>query len=157
MIDFGHTPASILVRYKQPGSAAKFPVRFWSKVDRSGSCWLWTACTDRDGYGWINFTWGMGYAHRIAYEIANGPIPAGMVLDHSCRTPSCVDPAHLEPVSDRVNILRGIAPPAVNASKTHCKHGHRFDIVRSNGRRGCRTCDGNRQRRYRARKAAATN
>lgn len=75
-------------------------------------------------------------------------MPAGLGLDHLCRVRRCVNPAHLEPVTDRVNILRGQAPSAVNAAKTHCIRGHPFNSVNTywftetNGTRGrqCRTC-----------------
>ena len=85
------------------------PDRFWSKVDKSGDCWLWTAATNSRGYG---VTWSdgaLGLAHRRSYTDAKGPIPDGMELDHLCRTPVCVNPDHLEPVSHRVNVARGMA------------------------------------------------
>src|SRR6266496_2265386 len=88
--------------------------RFWAKVDRSGgsrACWLWTGKTGRDGYGRIGLG-GRGAlvrvrAHRFAYELLIGPIPDGLQIDHLCRVRHCVNPAHLEPVTQRENILRG--------------------------------------------------
>lgn len=84
--------------------------RFYAKValpDERG-CALWTAAKDRNGYG--RFSHGprgperlYPRAHRVAYTIANGPIPDGMQLDHKCHTPSCVTPAHLRPATNAEN------------------------------------------------------
>lgn len=68
-------------------------------------------------------------AHRVAYEFARGPIPDGLTVDHLCGNPSCVNPAHLEAVSLRENILRGTGPSAHNAVKATCKRGHPFDAT----------------------------
>lgn len=69
--------------------------RFWSKVDRSGACWLWTAATSFDGYGQFLFNGQSARAHRIAFELSNGPIPDGYHVLHHCDTPACVNPEHL--------------------------------------------------------------
>lgn len=77
------------------------PDRFWSKVDKSGECWLWTAGRHRAGYGAFSvgsrLTGGRRdtYAHRVAYELAFGPIPNGLLVRHTCDTPACVRPEHL--------------------------------------------------------------
>jgi hypothetical protein len=63
-------------------------------------------------------------AHRLSYETFVGPIPIDKQLDHLCRNRLCVNPCHLEPVTQRENILRGEGVPAQNARKTHCKNGH---------------------------------
>jgi len=93
-------------------------------------------------------------AHRVAWELLRGPIPAGMHLDHLCRNPSCVNPAHLQVVSQRVNNLRGISPPAINARKTHCPAGHPYDAANTyispEGWRQCMTCRREHQRALRA-------
>lgn len=138
--------------------------RFWPKVDRSGDCWQWLGYISTGGYG--RFAKGHREevaAHRFAYELMVGPIPAGLTLDHLCHTPdctagdqcphrSCVNPAHLEPVTVRVNTLRGGTIPAANAEKTHCKHDHPLDgdnlIVDKHGHRRCRTCVRRRQLAY---------
>ena len=118
--------------------------RFMSKVDRTGDCWLWLAAKDGAGYGFATVGKQRQKAHRAAYELLIGPIPEGLQLDHLCRNPPCVNPAHLEPVTGRENTLRGISPIAVNARKTRCKRGHSFTpentIHRPSGRRACRTC-----------------
>lgn len=126
--------------------------RFWAKVDKGGEggCWLWTGATSV-GYGRFNLDDRLGMAHRISYELLIGPIPDGLHLDHLCRVTTCVNPAHLEPVTCRENIVRGVGPSAANAVKTHCIHGHEFTPenthVRSRGARECRTCMRERDRR----------
>jgi hypothetical protein len=95
--------------------------RFWSKVDASASCWVWTAATAGQGYG--KFTLSSDgkstypYAHRHSWELLVGPIPDGMTLDHLCKNRKCVNPDHLEVVTQAVNCLRGESPPARNARK----------------------------------------
>jgi len=91
--------------------------------------------------------------HRIAYEFALGPIPDGLTLDHLCRNTICCNPAHLEPVTLRVNTLRGTSPIADNARKTHCKNGHPFDEANTYNppkqptHRHCRICQNERGKR----------
>lgn len=118
---------------------------FWSRVVRTESCWLWTGSHDEDGYGSYGRTNGSSRAHRIAYELCIGPIPEGLTIDHLCRVRNCVNPAHLEPVDNRTNVLRGVGHTAINARKTHCKRGHRFTpentyIEPARGVRVCRKC-----------------
>lgn len=79
-------------------------------------------------------------AHRIAYENAKGPIPEGLQIDHLCRNRACVNPDHLEAVTGRVNVLRGMNPPAQNARKTHCVRGHEFTPENTRMDRGYRFC-----------------
>lgn len=123
---------------------------FWSLVDKSGDCWIWTgAFAVRTGYGKAG---RRGSAHRVAYELLVGPIPEGQQLDHLCRVRLCVNPDHLEPVTSQENLLRGETHAAKNAAKTHCYRGHDLtgDNVRVNiwinkkgqvrQRRKCRAC-----------------
>ncbi len=122
--------------------------RFWAKVERRepDQCWPWTGSQDGKGYG--RFWDGTRHvqAHRWAYEAKYGPIPKGLTIDHLCRTHNCVNSHPLEVRTNRLNILRGVAPSAVNARKTHCIRGHLFDdantYVPRNGRRSrtCRAC-----------------
>jgi hypothetical protein len=123
--------------------------RFMSHVEpQADGCWLWTASKNHLGYGqWAPSSSykGSRQAHRWSYEWLVGPIPEGLVLDHLCRTPLCVNPDHLEPVTQRENVLRGRSPQAVNARKTHCIRGHEFTpentyIYQPGNRRACATC-----------------
>lgn len=113
------------------------------EVSPSG-CWLWTGSLNTGGYGQLMVRAGVNRTvHRLAYQLLVGPIPQGLQLDHLCRTRSCFNPAHLEPVQARTNVLRGVGPAAANSRKTHCKHGHEFTpentyLVRTG--RECRTC-----------------
>lgn len=117
-------------------------------IDSNG-CWIWQKNRNHKGYGQLCVRIdGASYyrkAHRMSFEAFVGAIPEGLEIDHLCRVRSCVNPAHLEPVTSRENTMRGEGPAAVNAAKTACKRGHVFDAlntrVRGNGHRHCRTCD----------------
>jgi len=85
--------------------------RFWSHVDRTPECWLWTGHVNEDGYGQFKVTDEPGRyrtvrAHRWAWEAARGPVPAGLTLDHLCRRPACVRPDHLDPCTNAENLRR---------------------------------------------------
>lgn len=131
--------------------------RFAEKIALTDSgCIEWIASHNGVGYGTLttNRYGGKVLAHRWSYEYHVGPIPAGLELDHLCRNRACVNPEHLEPVSHRVNTLRGTAPTAVNAAKTHCLRGHPFSgdnlHITPKGKRECRACHRDRERaRYR--------
>lgn len=138
--------------------------RLLAKVERDTQtgCWNWTASRVPAGYAQFRLHGRRDYGHRAAYELLVGPIPAGLQLDHLCRNRGCVNPDHLEPVTNRVNGLRGVSPCAVNAAKTHCVNGHPFDAQHTYfrkdrpGRRQCRTCSNNaRQAKRLAEKGVA--
>lgn len=128
--------------------------RFLDKIrDGEGGCWEWTGHIKPNGYGQVRVGNRKHNVHRLAYEVLVGPIPPGLVIDHLCRNRRCLRPDHLEPVSQRVNVLRGEGPAARNARSTHCVRGHTFDAVntyvRPNGSRDCRSCNADRNRRRR--------
>lgn len=134
--------------------------RFWRKVDRRGdsACWPWMACKNRKGYGHFTLTGGKHIgAHRASFLIAGGEIPPGLTLDHLCRNPACVNPAHLEPVTTQENTLRGLSYP------THCKRGHLLagenakPRAGSEKQRACRQCGNLRTAKWRAKKKDASN
>lgn len=104
----------------------KYIQRFWLKVNKTpNGCWEWTGAKS-DGYGYAWFSPKRLLAHRVSYELTKGKIPEGLVLDHLCRNRGCVNPEHLEPVTNVENVLRGFGAGAINAVKNHCKRGHLF-------------------------------
>lgn len=121
--------------------------RFWAKVTKQpdDGCWLWAGALSPAGYGRFDVGSRNVRAHRWAYEEERGPIPEGLSLDHLCRTRRCVRPGHLEPVTQRENVLRGEGFAAVNARKTHCPRGHPLsgeNLYRNHrGWRQCRACN----------------
>jgi hypothetical protein len=114
------------------------PKRFQQKIHLEGECWKWTAWKIKNGYGRVQMKDGPKLAHRAVYELLVGSIPEGLTLDHLCRNRICVNPQHLEPVSMRENVLRGIGPTAVNAAKVHCAYGH--VLVWNGHQRTCIEC-----------------
>lgn len=97
----------------------------------NSGCWLWARAGIPGSYGrcWNKRKRKAENAHRVVYEtLLNTIIPDNLDLDHLCRVPSCVNPAHMEPVTRRVNTLRGVGPAAINAAQTHCVHGHEFSL-----------------------------
>ena len=80
---------------------------FWQRVNKTTNCWLWTASKTSAGYGHLSVDGNVIYAHRYSYELTNGMIPKGSVIDHLCRIPACVNPSHLEAVDYRTNVSRG--------------------------------------------------
>lgn len=121
--------------------------RFWANVEKSGDCWLWTGGKtggEWGRYGAFQVNGRQTKTHRFAYELLVGPVPEGLELDHLCRVTLCCNPEHLEAVTHRENLLRGVAPCAVHAKKTHCPQGHPYDKVNTRiykGMRTCRVCD----------------
>jgi hypothetical protein len=116
--------------------------------DASG-CWVWHGNVDKCGYGRLADNHRLDSAHRISYKLFKGPIPTGLEIDHLCRNRSCFNPAHLEAVTHRENIMRGEGVAAKYAKQTHCKHGHELtpeNVYHWRGiMRTCRTCDRLRQ------------
>ena len=132
--------------------------RFWSKVVKTETCWIWKASLSVGGYGKFALpSRKLIPAHRYAYETLVGPIPVGLQLDHLCRNRACVNPSHLESVTARTNLLRGESLSAQNARKTHCRNGHPLigdNLVPyslSRGQRRCLTCERAYDKEYVAR------
>lgn len=123
-----------------PAHMVPLDIRFWQKVDKSAGCWLWTGAQHPAGYGHIKIAGKVEAAHRVSYEMAHGPIPDGLVIDHLCRVPACVNPDHLEAVTLVENTMRGEGYMAQQARKTHCKHGHEFTIANTYRWRSARIC-----------------
>jgi hypothetical protein len=108
--------------------------RFWEKVDKDGPlpvrrpdlgpCWLWTSPPKDTGYGQLSVERRPVLAHRFSWELVNGPVADGLDLDHLCRRRHCVRPSHMEPVTPRLNKLRGESPNARHARATACDRGH---------------------------------
>ncbi len=120
-------------------------------------CWIWTGKRQRDGYGLVMHGHAFLSAHRVVYEDAiGGYLKASLQLDHTCRNRLCVNPAHLEPVTQRVNTLRSEGPSAINARKQRCKRDHPFDDantrIRKDGRRVCKACCRQREAQARLKK-----
>lgn len=117
------------------------------KVNEETGCWEWTAGKFPYGYGKISVKHRSIGAHRVYYQLTKGQIEDGLVIDHLCRNPSCINPDHLEPVTQWENNRRGIGISAENLVKTHCKHGHEFTpentwtFASDPKRRKCRTCE----------------
>ena len=127
--------------------------RFMAKICKTETCWIWLAGKDWDGYG--SFWDGRKgqRAHRWIYERTIGPIPMGLVIDHLCRNPSCVNPAHMRIVSNGENVLAGRSFSAVNKLKTHCKRGHPLtpeNLVGKSYPRRCKICHTTQYRQWRA-------
>ena len=116
-------------------------------------CWVWTGEILEHGYGRVSWGPHRYPAHRVAYELYVGPIPEGMQLDHLCRNRRCVNPAHVEPVTCRENLLRGNTRAAANAAKivcTRCQKPYDFTRTCRDGykRRVCRSCRNEVTRRF---------
>lgn len=137
--------------------------RLFAKVNAEGDCWLWTGALNREGYGHINLCRPRRTlrVHRAVWEMLVGPITDDMVLDHLCRIRHCVNPDHLEPVTQAENTARG-AYRADATRRTECRRaGHPLtdDNLAPSGpgrSRGiCRQCKNEANRRHKARKAAS--
>lgn len=132
------------------------------KIDDNG-CWVWQAGLSSQGYG----VYKKQGAHRVIYKMYKGDIPEGLTLDHLCRVRNCVNPDHLEPVTQAENNRRGDHSNCgehlaeVQRKKTHCPQGHeynenntRYDYTSTRGVRArrCKQCDIDKAKRYKEKK-----
>jgi hypothetical protein len=123
---------------------------FWARARKEESCWVWEGGLSGGGYGIVTLHAASNrkttLAHRVAYTLTKGPIPKGYHVDHLCRNRLCVNPDHLEAVTQQENNLRALS---YRPSKTHCPKGHPYDeantYIRSRGanlepHKECRAC-----------------
>lgn len=128
----------------------------------NSGCWLWEGWTRKDGYGEIRVANELRFAHRVSYELSHGvTLKREQHIDHLCRVRCCVNPYHLEVVTNKVNVLRGISPAARNSRKTHCKRGHPLigqNIYNATNRneRVCKVCHRDRYKQYKMRQLERT-
>lgn len=139
---------------------------FWRRVKKSDACWIWTGATNSDGYGLIcrKSPRVRLLAHRYVYTLLVATIPTGMVIDHKCSVRLCVNPSHLDIVTQAENARRSYARGRhknrlemgllgkFQRRKTHCPHGHHYAganlIIDEQGRRRCRICNNEKSQRY---------
>lgn len=125
------------------------PERFWAKVRPAhGTCWEWTGSRTKDGYGRFHWNGRLVQAHRLAYETLIETIqPPELKSDHLCRNPSCVNPLHIEPVTNAENCRRGKLLNRETCRKGLHPWAPPFEMV--GDRRTCLTCFRERRRRRR--------
>ena len=113
--------------------------RLTRRSERRGGCYEWVGSRNQKGYGRIKINGRMQSVHRVVWELVNGPIPAGLEIDHRCGNRACIESVHLRLVTHLENVRAKHALPI-----THCKHGHEFTPentrLNANGRRRCRAC-----------------
>lgn len=110
-------------------------------IDQNG-CWVWQL-KKHNGYGKVTYLGRTHRAHRLMWQCDRGEIADGLVLNHKCRNRACINPDHLEPITNKENILAGICAAAINAKKTHCSRGHILagrNVFYIGSRRGCAIC-----------------
>ena len=134
---------------------AQLDSRFWAKVVISAintyngtQCWEWASAVTVNGYGMFWFNRAPEYAHRLSYENKHEKIPKGLVINHLCRNRKCVNPDHLEAVTQQENCRKGLTgflPGLMQRLKTHCPKGHEYNEentrIKNDGSRSCRACN----------------
>lgn len=141
----------------------RIPRKIWLRVDSriETGCWLWTGYVRRDGYGVINRGGRIERVHRLMYATFIAPLDPDLVIDHRCRVRRCCNPAHLDQVTDRVNVVERASATSIAVQRlkqTHCVNGHEFTPENTftrpqrPGTRECRACQDARNK-ARARRA----
>ena len=133
-------------------AVARITRRFWSYVDKTPTCWIWTGWHNGRYPGFSTGNTKLG-AHRFSYELHKGPIPEGAVIDHLCKVTMCVNPDHLEAVTNQENILRGDSPRVMSLRRRPdqqmCGTGRHPWVP---GAKRCAACKLEANRAYRARR-----
>lgn len=132
---------------------SRLSAKVWQRAipEPNSGCWLWIGSIHSNGYGRVYGDGRHWNAHRFVYTKLVGVIPNELQLDHLCRNTLCVNPAHLEPVTARVNTMRSQAITAKNAQATHCKRGHELtgnNVITTKLGRNCRTCRNQQRLEY---------
>jgi hypothetical protein len=123
--------------------------RFWSQVNKTDTCWLWTGGLNNGGYGRYSTGDGSIGPHVYAVLLDGREVPDGMEVDHLCRVRHCVRPDHLDVVTHTTNVRRSLPH---RAQLPTCRNGHELtldNVMPSQGKRACRICVKAAQRRYR--------
>ena len=126
-------------------------IRLYSKLKKlNNGCWVYPA-KNGNGYGRIYYSGKQLYSHRVSYEICFGKIPKGLLVDHKCRNRACINPAHMDIVTPKENVQRGLRGSLI----TSCPAGHKYNFentlyrkYRNNGQhRRCKKCHSDRERK----------
>lgn len=130
----------------------KEETRFFEKITESGDCWIWLGAVSNSGYGSFWSDNKSKLAHRWSYSFFRGDLLGDLHLDHLCRNKLCCNPEHLDPVTNKINISRGLLGDLYVRPKS-CSRGHLFDdqntyISKKTGKATCRRCHALRQRGY---------
>ena len=136
------------------------PDKILARVITGDGCWTWDGYVEGNGYCRTMINKKRQLVHRVIYELLVGEIPSDLQLDHLCRNTRCCNPKHLEPVTAKVNTLRGVGPSAINSKKTHCINGHEFTVEntyirKDNNTRRCKRCQYIRVKSYQDRNKEA--
>lgn len=115
-------------------------------INMDTGCWEWVGAIDPNGYAAFKAEGKKVTAHRWIYQQVHGVLPAYLHIDHLCRNRRCVNPAHMEPVTQRENNARGDSPAALAGRNGVCCRGHNDWRLRPNGHRDCRECQRERER-----------